>query len=326
MKRPGSVAVAIVISLLALLLFDLMGLIIKRLSASYGAAELSAYRNIFGLLPSVIALWTSQTWRTGRRLRIRQWRLACFRGFAVVFAQLAFYLSLGRMEFATTTTISYSTALFTTAFAVPLLAEKVGLVRWLAVLIGFVGVVMVMGPGGDSFTWDALLPLAASVLYALTAVTAGMIDKDVPSPLLNLYSSAVAAVGAVILAVAAGGFSPIAASVDLGWIVAMGTVGGLAVLCLVVSYRMTEPSNLAPFNYFGIPLAFGLGWVFFGEAPIDDLFPGALLIIAGGLLIVWRERRRSRALPTVVGGISRYRPSRDARLRAARHTRDETRG
>ena len=294
MKRPGSVALAVLISLVALLLFDLMGLIIKRLSASYGAAELSAYRNIFGLLPSVIALWTSPAWRTGgRRLRIRQWRLVCFRGAAVTFAQLSFYLSLGRMEFATTTTIAYSTALFTTAWAVPLLAEKVGLVRWLAVLVGFVGVVMVMGPARDSFTWDALLPLAASVLYALTAVTAGMVDDDVPSPLLNLYSAAVAAVGAVILAIAAGGFSPIAATGDLGWIVAMGTFGGLAVLCLVIAYRMTEPSNLAPFSYFGIPLAFGLGWMFFDEAPVDDLFPGALLIVAGGLLIVWRERRRS---------------------------------
>lgn len=303
MKRPcapapASVALAIGISLVALVLFDLMGLVIKHLSTSYGAAELSAYRNLVGLVPSLIALWTSPAWHAaGRRLRIRQWRLACLRGAAVTFAQLSFYLSLGRMEFATTTTIAYSTALFTTAFAVPLLAEKVGVVRWLAVLVGFAGVVMVMGPGRGTFSWDALLPLGASVLYALTAVTARMIDDEVPSPLVNLYSSGTAAVGAVILALALGGFSPIERTGDLGWIVAMGAFGGSAVLCLVISYRMTEPSNLAPFTYFGIPLAFGLGWVFFGEAPIDDLFPGSLLIVAGGLLIVWRERRRARPAP-----------------------------
>lgn len=295
MQRPGPVALAILISLVALVLFDLMGLVIKRLSATYGAAELSAWRNLVGLLPAAVALWTSVAWHAaGRRLCIRQWRLACLRGATVTFAQLTFYLSLGRMEFATTTTIAYSTALFTTAFAVPLLAEKVGPVRWLAVLIGFVGVVMVMGPGRGTFTWDALLPLAASVLYALTAVTARMIDDDVPSPLVNLYSSGTAAVGAVILALAMGGFTPIASAGDLGWIVLMGAFGGSAVLCLVISYRMTEPSNLAPFTYFGIPLAFALGWLFFEEAPVDDLFPGALLIVAGGLLIVWRERRRTR--------------------------------
>jgi drug/metabolite transporter (DMT)-like permease len=58
---------------------------------------------------------------------------------------------------------------------------------------------------------------------------------------------------------------------------------------------MTEQSNLAPFSYFGIPLAFVLGWLFFDEMPWDDLFPGALLIAAGGLLIVWRERRLRKA-------------------------------
>ena len=58
---------------------------------------------------------------------------------------------------------------------------------------------------------------------------------------------------------------------------------------------MTEPSNLAPFTYFGIPIAFALGWLFFAEAPVDDLFPGALLLVGGGLLIIFRERRLSHA-------------------------------
>jgi drug/metabolite transporter (DMT)-like permease len=72
----------------------------------------------------------------------------------------------------------------------------------------------------------------------------------------------------------------------------MGCFGGTAVLFLVVSYRMTEQSNLAPFSYFGIPLAFVMGWLFFNEAPWSTLFPGAILIAAGGLLIVFRERSR----------------------------------
>jgi drug/metabolite transporter (DMT)-like permease len=74
----------------------------------------------------------------------------------------------------------------------------------------------------------------------------------------------------------------------------MGGFGGTAVLFLVVSYRMTEQSNLAPFSYFGIPLAFVLGWLFFDEAPWATLFPGAILIAAGGLLIVWRERAQAK--------------------------------
>ncbi|WP_153044909.1 EamA family transporter, partial [Roseovarius indicus] len=128
--RTNNAVMGILISIVALVLFDFMALIIKALSVRYGAAELSAYRNLFGLVPSALALWMTATWRRGdRSLRMRQWRLAVGRGMAVTLAQLLFYLSLGLMAFATATTISYTTALFTTALAVPLLGERVGVIR-----------------------------------------------------------------------------------------------------------------------------------------------------------------------------------------------------
>ncbi|WP_298968985.1 DMT family transporter [uncultured Roseobacter sp.] len=299
MPTKDRTGLAILLSLIALALFDAMGLIIKHLSAGYSAAELSAWRNLFGLVPASIALWSSRSWHNaGRNLRIRQWRLALARGAIVTGAQLSFYLSLGRLEFATASTITYANALFMTAMAVPLLGEKVGPLRWAAVMIGFVGVILVMQPGSDAFSTDALLPLIAAFLYALVGVTARLFDDDVPSPLVNLYSSVTSLAGAFLVALFWGGFTPIANSTDMAWIVAMGAVGGTAVLFLVVSYRMTEQSNLAPFSYFGIPMAFVLGWIFFDETPFDALFPGALLIAAGGLMIVWRERvlrQRSKA-------------------------------
>ena len=293
MRPTDRTGLAIVLSLVALTLFDAMGLIIKHLSDGYSAAELSAWRNLFGLVPSVIVLWFSKAWWAGgKRLKIRQWKLAFFRGAIVTFAQLSFYMSLGLMAFATASTITYASALFTTALAIPLLGERVGWARWCAVLVGFVGVIMVVQPGGAGYNIYALLPLAAAAFYALVGVTARLFDDDVPSPLVNLYSSVTAAIGAFIIAYFWGGFSPIASATDLGWIMAMGGFGGTAVLFLIVSYRMTEHSNLAPFSYFGIPLAFGMGWLFFDEAPWSTLFPGAILIAAGGLLIVWRERSR----------------------------------
>ncbi len=295
MRPNDRTGLAILLSLVALTLFDAMGLVIKHLSVSYTAAELSAWRNLFGLFPTLIALALSRQWRSsGRKLRMRQWRLALWRGAIVTVAQLCFYLSLGQMEFATASTITYANALFMTALAVPLLGEQVGWVRWTAVLIGFFGVVLVMQPGSDTFSPVALLPLGAAMFYALVGVTARMVDDDVPSPLVNLYSSCASLVGAFCIALAFGGFTPIQSNTDLAWIIAMGGFGGTAVLCLVVSYRMTEQSNLAPFSYFGIPLAFLLGWMFFGETPWDALFPGAFLIATGGLLIIWRERQQNR--------------------------------
>ena len=288
---------AILINLAGIFLLDLMGLIIKHLSGAYGAAELAAYRNLFGMVPSLTVLWLSARWQAGgRRLRIRQWPLAWLRGGFVTVAQFLFYLSLARLEFATASTIAFSMALFITAFAVPLLGERVGVFRWSAVIIGFVGVVMVMGPGSGEFSLDTLLPLGAAVFYALTSVTARLFDDQVPTPLMNLYANIAAAIGAIALTLSTGGFTPVASATDLVWIVTMGAVGGSGVLCLIASFRMTEPSNLAPFNYFGIPFAFILGWLFFDEAPVGRLFPGVLLIVVGGLLIVWRERLLRRRL------------------------------
>ena len=293
-RTNDRVVLAICLSLLALLFFDFMGLIIKHLSPRYSAAELSAWRNVFGLVPSFLALMLARGWHAqGRPIKVRQWKLALSRGIIVCFAQLMFYMSLGALDFATATTISYANALFVTALAVPLLGEKVGWVSWDAVIIGFVGVIMVMGPGREAFTIEAVLPAGAAALYALTAVTARLFDENVPTPLVNLWSSSMAVVGAIILAMMTGGFSSVANG-DLIWIVAMGCFGGAAVLCLIIAYRMTEQSNLAPFSYFGIPLAFWLGWLFYDEAPFDDLFPGSLLIIAGGLMVIWRERRARR--------------------------------
>lgn len=291
-QNRDNTILAIALSMLALVLFDLMGLIIKRMSGTYSAAELSAWRNLFGLIPSVIALYSTRSWhKSGRPLKIRQWGLALGRGVLVSFAQFLYYYALGVMAFATATTITYANALFMTALAIPILGERVGPVRWAAVLIGFAGVVWVMNPGSDAFSIVSLAPLAAAFLYALAGVTARKLDPELPSGLVNLYSAVAALVSAAILALSTTGFSPIASTEDMLWIIAMGGFGGTAVFCLVVSFRMTEQSNLAPFSYFGIPIAFALGWFFYEEAPFADLFPGAILIVAGGLLVVWRERR-----------------------------------
>jgi len=291
----GQVGRAILVNLTGIVLLDMMGLTIKYLSAGYGAPELAAYRNVFGMIPSLLLLWFTADWHArGRRLCLRQWHLGLLRGAIVTVAQISFYLAVSRMAYATAATIVYSMSLFATAFSVLILGDRVGSVRWLAVLVGFTGVTLITRPGSDSFSPEALLPLGAAAGYGLSTVLVKLFDADAPSPLINLYSSCGALVGVVIFCLATGGFSPIRAWTDFAWICAMGMFGGSGVLLLVISYRMTEPSNLAPFNYCGIISSFIGGWVLFGEAPIDRLFPGALLIAAGGMLVVWRERRARR--------------------------------
>ncbi len=296
METPNRTGLAIILSLLALVLFDAMGLIIKLLSTKFSAAELSTWRNLFGILPAFLVLYASKTWReNGKKIIIKQWKLALLRGVIASLAQLCFYWSLGLMAFATASTITYSGALFATAFAIPILGERVGIVRWLAVIIGFIGVIFILQPGSDAFTHYSILPLAAAAFYALLTITAKLFDSQVSSALVNVYASLSSTVCAAILTLFLGGFSTISSLDEIFWIIMMGAFGGSAVLLYVVSYRMTEQSNLAPFSYFGIPIAFFFGWAFFDETPWDAIFPGGILIICGGLLIFWRERSFKRS-------------------------------
>jgi len=111
----------------------------------------------------------------------------------------------------------------------------------------------------------------------------------VSNALLYLYSSAAAAVGAIVLAAFTTEFSALHSLADAGLIFVMGVLGGTGVLFMMLAYRMAAPSILAPFGYFGILSAFGLGWLVFDEAPVATLFPGVLLIVGAGVLIMWRE-------------------------------------
>ena len=289
-KSPLFNAIAII--LLAIFLFDVMGAIIKHLGARYPAQQLSMLRNVFGLIPSVLVLFYSRDWReSGRPVRLVQWKLAIARGGFVTIAQFCFYLSLIHLEFATASTIAFSGALFVTLLSIPILGHRVGIWRWSAVGTGFVGIVLVMRPDAGSFNVYALLPVCAALGYAASSVTAQLFDKSVSTALINLYALAGALTGAVVLVVFTGGYVEVATYQDWLWLLAMGVAGGSAVFCLVTAYRLTAPSNLAPFEYFSIPFAFLLGWMFFDESPFHRLIPGVFLIIGGGLLIVWRQRK-----------------------------------
>ncbi len=291
--NASSFAKAIFFILLAIFLFDVQGAIIKHLGDCYPVQQLATFRNIFGLIPSLLVLWLSHEWHDkGRKLKIVQWRMALMRGLYVAGAQFCMYLSLTKMELATATTLAFTGPIFITILSVPLLKHRVGVWRWWAVVIGFLGVLMIMRPGTEVFTPYAILPVLASLGYSLATVSVRLIDDDVPTATINMYSTVGALIGSSTVLSMTTGYIPIKSPTDWVWLVAMGTVGGFAVLSMITAYRLTRPSNLSPFEYFGIPFSFILGWLFFAEAPFDKLFPGVILVVSGGLLIAWRERKR----------------------------------
>ena len=291
-KHWSSFARAVLLILLAIFLFDVQGAIIKHMGDRYPVQQLASFRNLFGLIPSILILLLSPEWHEkGRKLAITQWRFGLLRGLFIAGAQYCFYLAITKMELATATTLTYIGPIFITMLSIPILKHTVGIWRWLAVGIGFLGVLMIMQPGGDVFSPYALLPVAAAFGYSVAIVSSKLFHDDVPTAIINMYSAVGALAGSTTLLFATTGYISIESLNDWLWLLAMGSVGGCAVLLMISAYRLTRPGSLSPFEYFGIPFSFILGWVFFGEAPFERLLPGVIFVVAGGLIIAWRERK-----------------------------------
>lgn len=283
---------AILVCLLAYLCFDLMSVHVRILSASYSPQELSVYRNVLGVLPSILLLmYTRELSFDIKDYKIKKWKLAFGRGLLVALAQLLFYTALADLELATVSALGQTNAIFIVLIAVIFYGEKVGAWRWSAVIIGFGGAVWIMQPGSNMFTWTAALPIGAAFCYAASMVTLRSFDVSISSAIIYLYSSIAAALGAILLATGTTDFSPIQSMSDALLILSMSLCGGFGVIFLMYAFRQAPASVLAPFSYFGILTAFGLGWIVFDELPLDKLFPGVILIILSGLTILWREER-----------------------------------
>ncbi len=285
---------AIGLLILTILCFDVMSILVRILSASYSAQELSAYRNVFGIIPSLVLLiWTGELRFKASALKIEKWKLALGRGVVVALAQLFFYTSLAQLELATVATLGQTNAFFVVILSVFYLGEKVGIWRIAALFIGFAGVVWILRPGSDAFTLVALLPVGAAACYAFAMVSVRKFGPNTSNGLLYLYSSVGSIIGAIVLAAFTTEFSPVHSWADAALILTMSTIGGIGVLLMMIAFRIASPSVLAPFWYFGILTAGVFGWLLFGEAPLDKLFPGVLLIVGAGALILWREKRRT---------------------------------
>ena len=244
---PGQFTRAVVYILVAIFLYDLQSVIVKFLGERYPVQQLASFRNLFGLIPSLMVLYFSGDWHSrGRTLRIRHWRLGLVRGLCLAAAQFCFYLSLTKMALATATTLAYITPVLITLLSIPLLKHQVGRWRLLAVVVGFIGVLLIMAPGSEVFTLYSLLPVGAALGYALSIVFVRLMDDRDPTALINLYASVGALAGSLIILFGTTGYQEVTSALDWALLLAMGLVGGCAVLGMISAYRLTRPSNLSP--------------------------------------------------------------------------------
>ncbi len=273
---------------IAFLLFGVTGglgldICAKWLLADYSLQQFVFLRSIFGLL---IFLSISRWYGGLGNLRTSRWLAHFLRTILASGAMFGFFYGLKSMPLVSALTLAFTAPLIVTALSVPLLGERVGWRRWLAVVAGFIGVLVVLRPGAGVLSAASLAVLVAAACYAGLAVSARKLSDTESTLSLAVYVMA----GPLLISgfMLPGNFEPPTSS---GW--ALFALAGFASACawigIIGGYRRASPSILAPFEYTALIGAAAADFWIWGEVPDRWVILGGTIIIASGLFIVHRE-------------------------------------
>ena len=282
--------------------------IVKALSDRYPLHEIVFVRAIVALLFSLAVL----RFEGGlRALRTGRPAAHIARGLCMVAANLAFFGALASIPLADATALFFVAPLLITLLSIPFLGEKVGIRRFSAVAVGFVGVLVVLRPGAGELEHDRLtllLPMAAALAYATMQILTRKLRASAPASAMAVYIQGMfIAVSLGFFAVAGDGrfaegmenrswlflFRAWVWPTPEHWLilVLLGGLSGFIAYALTQAYRLADAATLAPFEYVALPSAIALGWLVFDHLPDLWVLLGCALIAGSGIYVYWRERK-----------------------------------
>lgn len=288
--RPG---LAIALKVTAVFWFTIMAALIKATSGDVPPGEAVFFRSFFAI--PVILVWLAMRGELRNGLLTQRPMGHFWRGLLGTTGMGLTFAGLGLLPLPEVTAIGYATPIFTVILAALMLGERIRLVRISAVLLGLVGVSIMLWPrlaGGasleDAATLGAVLILTATLARALVQIHIRKLVRTEHTAAIVFYFSATASVLSL-------------ATLPFGWVVPSGEImlllilagvlGGLAQILVTSSYRFGAASMLAPVDYVSMLFAILIGYVWFGELPTLVMLIGAALVIAGNILVIWREHQ-----------------------------------
>jgi len=287
-------AAGILFKLASTVAFALMLTLIKLASGRVPAGEVLFARSFFGIIPVVVYLAVLGEFPASLKTKRPLGHVR--RSLVGTVSMFCWFTAVASLPLPDATAISYSGPLFGVCFAAALLHEKVRAFRWIAVGVGFCGVLIVLseqmsGLGGaldGGRTIGAALALTSAVLGAIAAVTVRELTATETTGAIVFYFSASGAVFSML-------------TVPFGWVVptlgeavmlvTAGLFGGVGQVLMTQSYRHAEASVIAPFDYVNMIWIVVLSYLVFGEVPTGVVVTGSLVVIASGCFVVWREWR-----------------------------------
>jgi drug/metabolite transporter (DMT)-like permease len=290
--------VGVFLKLSSVVLLSCLAACVKYLGNGVPTGQIIFVRGVISMAVLAFIAWHFHGFGILRTERLGSHAIRSLAGTASMFC---WFTALTMIPLADFTAISFTAPLFLTLLAMVLLGERIHIYRWSALAIGFVGVVITIGPhltlGGNSL--GVLVALGAAVFSAMAIATLrSMSGAGGEHPLaITFYFSLTTVVCSALTAV--GGW-PMPTREQWFFIVVSALFGVFGQLLMTMSYRYAEASTLAPLDYTNLLLAVTLGLYFFGEVPHWSMWIGAPLVIAAGLIILWREYRRYAAVPAPV--------------------------
>ena len=262
--------------------FSLMDVLVKW-SDTYPVGQVLFFRGFCGIIPILFLIPKDRYldfYKTNRSL------LHLKRCFAGLIALVSIFIALRNLPLAIVVSISFAAPIFTTIFSIFLLNEKVGLYRWLAVLVGFIGIIIISEPGFSSLNFYYIYPIIFCLGLSYVAITIRKLSSTEPVWLISFFFS----FSIMILSFFTFNQNWIMPNlIDLILLSMIGILGGLANLWLSQSYKYSEVSLVTPLKYLALVFAIIFGYLIWDEVPTIKTLTGALLVILSSFIIFRRE-------------------------------------
>ncbi|GGX55697.1 membrane protein [Tateyamaria omphalii] len=312
--RQNIAGLGILCVLIGVFCISINDMLIKELSREYPLHQIVFARSGIGILISLIIVQYEGGF--GILRTNTPWQHA-LRGILIVIANMTFFVGLAVLPLADVTALFFVAPLFITLLSIPILGERVGVLRLSAVAIGFAGVLIMQRPWADADTLSVsrivlLLPVLSALTYALNQILTRKLGVASKASAMAVYIQTTFIIVSLGFFVAAGDgrYAEGATNgsvifllrawvwpqgTDIWVFLGLGLNSAIVGYCLSQAYRLADAATVAPFEYVGLPLAVFWGWAVFGDLPVLEVWIGILLILGAGLFVFLRERQKSRS-------------------------------
>ena len=267
--------------------FSLMDIIVKW-SIEYPIGQILFFRGFFGIIFYLFIIPKNRLHNFYQTKRPGLHSLRCVSGLIAI---VAIFIALRELPLATVVSISFAAPIFTTIFSIFFLNEKVGIYRWLAVLIGFVGIIIITEPGISKLNIYYIFPIIFCLGLSYVAITLRQLSSTEPVWLISFYFSLAITLLSLL-------------TIKSGWVMPsfnhfillslIGIFGGVSNLWLSQSYKYSEVSLVTPLKYLALLFAIIFGYFIWDEIPTIKTLLGAFLVIISTLIIFRREIYKSK--------------------------------